>query len=190
MANDDQPSLPGLAPAKRPPKQGLYLAIRLDAAAANAAMAVSAGLYCAGDSIVARGNLHVSLLHLAEGDRISQATMDAASIPMLAIDSPPVMLKFDKVESISRRPGWCVMLTASQGMGALYGLQCKLMRVFTGAEWRGSFMPHVTLLYARECVDKHPIAPICWTAREFVLIHSHRGTGRQDVVMRQPLRRA
>lgn len=46
----------------------------------------------------------------------------------------------------------------------------------------------MTLLYARHFVEKQPVAPISWTVREFFLLHSHYGTGRQDVVMRQALR--
>jgi 2'-5' RNA ligase len=52
----------------------------------------------------------------------------------------------------------------------------------------GSFMPHMTLMYARNFVEKQPIAPISWTVREFLLLRSYPGSGRQDIVMRQSLR--
>ena len=40
---------------------------------------------------------------------------------------------------------------------------------------RRDFAPHVTLLYGDRAVEEHPVAPICWTVNEFVLIHSLQG---------------
>jgi 2'-5' RNA ligase len=37
------------------------------------------------------------------------------------------------------------------------------------------FTPHVTLLRDRISVPEQEIEPICWTAREFVLVHSLLG---------------
>jgi 2'-5' RNA ligase len=41
-----------------------------------------------------------------------------------------------------------------------------------------NYTPHVTLLWADRCVEEYPIAPIGWTARDFVLVLSVSGTSR------------
>ena len=190
MTNEAQLSLPGFGAPNRTGLRGhgLYLAIRPDASACDAAMGVCARVRRKGDSRVKPENLHVSLLQLGSGSEIPQTVIEMACRRMLSIASPPVPLRFDKVESIERAQDWCVVLASSQGLGALYQLQCQLVREFSGKDWRGSHMPHMTLLYARRPVEKQPVAPICWTAQEFVLIHSYRGTGRQEIVARRPLR--
>jgi 2'-5' RNA ligase len=51
-----------------------------------------------------------------------------------------------------------------------------------------SFTPHMTLSYKGKWTTEHPIEPICWTAREFVLINSHIGKTYHEHVGRWPLR--
>jgi 2'-5' RNA ligase len=46
----------------------------------------------------------------------------------------------------------------------------------------------MTLLYADKFVDKQPVEPVRWTARDFVLIQSFVGQGRHQVMARWPLR--
>jgi 2'-5' RNA ligase len=47
-----------------------------------------------------------------------------------------------------------------------------------------NFTPHVTLLYDARGVEEHPIEPIFWTVKEFVLIHSKKG---HEYLARWPL---
>lgn len=51
-----------------------------------------------------------------------------------------------------------------------------------------SFTPHMTLSYKGNVTAEHPIEPIRWTAREFVLINSHIGKTYHEHVGRWPLR--
>lgn len=45
--------------------------------------------------------------------------------------------------------------------------------------------PHVTIAYSAGLPDvEEPIEPICWTAREFVLIDSHVGKSRHEILGR------
>jgi RNA 2',3'-cyclic 3'-phosphodiesterase len=41
-----------------------------------------------------------------------------------------------------------------------------------------SYTPHVTLLWADQCVSDYPIYPICWTVEDFVLVLSLQGQSR------------
>ena len=53
---------------------------------------------------------------------------------------------------------------------------------------RGSFKPHVTMLYDRQLVPKTKIdRPICWQVKELVLVLSHQGLTRHDYIARWPL---
>ncbi|MDO8698814.1 MAG: 2'-5' RNA ligase family protein [Rhodoferax sp.] len=51
-----------------------------------------------------------------------------------------------------------------------------------------SFTPHMTLSYKGNVTPEHPIEPIRWTAREFVLINSHVGKTYHEHVGRWSLR--
>jgi 2'-5' RNA ligase len=50
-----------------------------------------------------------------------------------------------------------------------------------------SHTPHITLLWADRCVGEHPIAPIGWEIRDFVLVLSLRGMGSHITVARWTL---
>jgi 2'-5' RNA ligase len=50
-----------------------------------------------------------------------------------------------------------------------------------------SYTPHVTLLWADQCVGDYPIYPICWTVEDFVLVLSLRGQSRHIHLARWPL---
>jgi len=51
-----------------------------------------------------------------------------------------------------------------------------------------SFTPSMALVYDRRFIAEHPIVPVRWAAREFVLIRSHIGTGMYDTLRSWPAR--
>ena len=57
-----------------------------------------------------------------------------------------------------------------------------------GLRAKNGFTPHMTLLYDRHPVAQHPIEPLRWRVKEFVLILSHVGKGQYDLLGRWPLR--
>jgi 2'-5' RNA ligase len=150
-------------------------------------MRVSRRLRRAAGGGIARENLHVSLIPVFRGDAVPPGLEDAACARAREIDVRPFVLTFDKVESFKAGRRWCVVLACSRGIAGLYELQRKLIHRFSGEERMGSFMPHMTLMYARDFVEKRPVAPVSWTVREFLLLHSRYGTGRQEIVMRRAL---
>lgn len=50
------------------------------------------------------------------------------------------------------------------------------------------YTPHVTLLYDDRSVAEQAVETICWTAREFVLVHSLIGQTLHVPLARWPLR--
>lgn len=70
----------------------------------------------------------------------------------------------------------------------LLQLQLQKALVFSGIRrtgWR--FNPHVTLLYRDGLPSLKLVAPISWRVDELVLVHSHVGLTRHDIVERWPL---
>ena len=82
------------------------------------------------------------------------------------------------------------VLRGEEGLEALSEFRetLRLQMVRAGFLVERSFTPHVTLLWADRCVEDYPIAPIRWTAREFVLTASVQGYSHHIDVARWPLR--
>ncbi|HEY0300012.1 MAG TPA: hypothetical protein VGC36_01675, partial [Rhizomicrobium sp.] len=57
-----------------------------------------------------------------------------------------------------------------------------------GGATKGDFKPHVTLLRDSLRVAPAPLAPIVWTVRDFVLVHSLLGRTTHIHLARWPLR--
>jgi 2'-5' RNA ligase len=195
MKRANQPYIPGMEPSpqsattRRFGRHGYYFAFRPDAAARDAALALQSRLRQEGDaSAVKRDNLHVSLFPLWEGEHISPDLIEIAKTHVQAIDGKPFEFKFDMAMSFARKNGYCTVLAASHAPSELYTLQRKFASRFEGIVKAGSLTPHMTLLYTDHFMEKKPVAPVRWMAREFLLIRSFIGLGRQDVLGRWPLR--
>lgn len=107
-----------------------------------------------------------------------------------SIAAAPIPMRLDQLSgsngSIALRSSRrCLPLAALAGP-----LQRRMARAgFLRTEW--VFCPHVTLLYRAGVPFTRAIDPICWTANDFVLIHSiigehqHIELGRWPLVERQ-----
>lgn len=168
----------------------LYFAFRPDDAASDAAIRILSDLrrHGATGKAIRRENLHVSLFPLWQGNEISPDTIEVASGLVQAIDGRPFLFNFDLLTSFPQRNGYCAVLASSHDPFELYNLQRKFVSRFEGMVRAGSLTPHMTLLYTDMFVERQAIAPVRWQAREFLLIHSHVGQARQEIVGRWPLR--
>jgi RNA 2',3'-cyclic 3'-phosphodiesterase len=197
MTKVGQLYLPGMEPvpvvarARRFESHNFYFAFRPDTAASDAVMRVSSGLrrrYGANGSFIARDNLHISLLSIWQGDVIADDLVEIASAHVQAIAGQLFTFRFDAITCFPRRRGYCTVLTATHHAFELYNLRRKFVERFAGKGGGDSFKPHITLLYGDNLIAQRLVEPICWTARDFVLIHSFVGQGRQEIVGRWPLR--
>jgi RNA 2',3'-cyclic 3'-phosphodiesterase len=137
--------------------------------------------------------LHVTLHHLGDYAGVPQHLVDKARRAAAQLSMPEFEVAFDSVSSFSGRPGnRPFVLRGDLGVASLVAMQAALgesMKAAGLAEWtKGSFTPHVTLLYDDLGVAPQAIEPIRWTAREFVLVHSELGRTRHHAVGRWPLR--
>ena len=83
-----------------------------------------------------------------------------------------------------------LVLRGEEGLDALaeFRESLRVQMARAGFLVERNFTPHVTLLWADRGVDDYPIAPISWTAREFVLTASLQGYSHHIDVARWPLR--
>jgi len=121
--------------------------------------------------------LHVSLLFLgAPSEDLARIGLEVGA----AVRMPRFDVVFDRTVSFRGRLGQRpFVLVGGDGWSPLQSLRQQMVEAMmrTGLKgWaRRAFTPHVTLWYGEREVDEHPIEPIGWTVREFVLIHSLRG---------------
>lgn len=136
--------------------------------------------------------LHVTLFHVGDWAGLPPDAVDAAIAAANALQAAPFELSFDEVASFAaKRERPPVVLKASAGNAALHAfreqLGRELARAGQGRCVSAAFEPHVTLAYAQKSVAPETVAPVRWTARDFVLIHSLLGQTRYIELGRWPL---
>jgi len=98
-------------------------------------------------------------------------------------------VEFDRVRTFGRG---AFAFTGGDGATGLHLLQQRiaaaLRKVGLGQIVDDSYTPHMTILHDSRRIAEHPINPIRWWVREFVLVHSHLGQTRYDILARFPLR--
>jgi len=189
----EQASFPGLEPAR--PTDRLFLALFPDPATAQA-MAGLAAVQCAAQGLRGRPLLtdrfHVTLFHLGDSAGLRGDVVEAATKAAGGLRAAPFELCFDEVGSFAgRRDKLPFVLRSGDGNAPLHAFHATLatrlrevgLRRFAG----GGFEPHVTLAYDARMVAAQPVAPLRWTAREFVLVHSLLGQTRHILLARWPL---
>jgi RNA 2',3'-cyclic 3'-phosphodiesterase len=131
--------------------------------------------------------LHVSLFFLGG---LPDDMVRAACAGLSDVRAPPFEIVFDRGVSFRSRAS-CrpFVLVGDDGPSRLKSFRQMLSEALIrkGLRRRAStsFTPHITLLYDVRGVDEHPVAPITWSVRDFVLIRSEQG---HTHLMRWPLR--
>ncbi|MBX3620299.1 MAG: 2'-5' RNA ligase family protein [Rhizobacter sp.] len=142
---------------------------------------------------LSNARLHVTLHYLGDHAGLPSDIVDSARVAASQVAGPPFEVCFDHVASFAartrKRP--CVLLGNGPGVEPIKAFQRQLgealKRTAPGGRAAEDFTPHVTLLYDDQAVADHSVDPICWTAREFVLVHSLIGQRRHAVLGRWPL---
>ncbi len=150
---------------------------------------VAARITVAGEQLRGRNGLrarllheerfHITLFHI--GDYVGLPCEAVARAGQAAADlvAHPFEVKLDRAASF--RNGPFVLLGGEADLAPVLAFRHALGQAIarTGLKTRSSltqFKPHVTLLYAPGVVvEEQAVAPIQWTAREIVLIHSLLG---------------
>jgi 2'-5' RNA ligase len=142
---------------------------------------------------LAQHRLHVSLHLLGQYDGVPDEIVAKARKAASAIAAAPFRVTFDIAESWRRRKGNApLVLRSSDPAKPLFALYDALGEAMArnGLACGGprrSYLPHITLLYDRRDVAPRMVEPVCWTAREFVLVHSRQGRTQYATLARWPL---
>jgi 2'-5' RNA ligase len=132
-------------------------------------------------------HLHVTLWHV--GDSYEPPTPDVIAVLVRRagyVEMPSFRISFTRAQSFS---GGALVLTGDRGVAGLESLSTKLRDVLVrpGVKKERPFMPHMTLLRSETILPMRDIAPITWTAREIVLVHSLLGRTTHRHLARLPL---
>jgi 2'-5' RNA ligase len=128
--------------------------------------------------------LHATLCVLGDYPGMPDALIKSASkaAALVADSTLPFKVGFDTAQTFitgaRHRP---LVLSGSEGVIGLTGFYKNLSGALlktSGLRNQPSYTPHVTMLYDDIAAPPQSVAPIEWTVREFVLLHSHIGQGR------------
>ncbi len=135
-------------------------------------------------------HLHVTLFHLGDWAALPDEIVTLASGAASQVNVPVFDVAFPRVQSFRNSTGvYPSVLTGdkTQWRTLHEALRTALTDAGLGGATRGDFEPHVTLTYDKVRVKPKAIAPIGWTVKDFVLIHSELGKTTHNHLGRWPL---
>ena len=204
MFDEAPPSVPPSPPARGPaPRGGLPGVPHTIFFAVAAGAAEAAGLHGQGrliDERLAVGGhaleaerLHVSLYAVGSYfDVRPDADIARWCRAAGAVQCAPFEVVFDRVATFGGQGNPLVFKAASdEGVAGILALHQSLGIALANAGEsikRQRITPHMTLSYRGRRVDETAIEPVRWSPHELVLIDSHVGAHRHDVLGRWPLR--
>ncbi|HWU84390.1 MAG TPA: 2'-5' RNA ligase family protein [Rhodocyclaceae bacterium] len=179
------------SPARAAASHSYFFALRPGAAdAARIYAFASALLAMRGISgrRIAPERLHVTLAWL--GQELDAAALTRACNAAGSLHQAALELHFDAAMSFAAPSGPFVLLGDS-GLEAVHALHAALAAALATAGFvlAQDYIPHLTLSYdPRHRAARETIEPIGFRATEFVLVKSHIGLSRHEVLLRWPLR--
>src|SRR5690606_19117943 len=180
------------------PTDRLFFALVPDQAAARRALTLAEALGHAQGAKPRQGALekfHITVFHVGDFAGWPQQVVAQAQEAAAQLLAEPFDIGLDTLKSFGGSPRRlpCVLLP-SEPPAALMAFQaamqaCMLRRGLTqGHNLNRPYTPHLTLLYGHQRIEAQPLMPpLCWTAREFVLIRSLIGQGRYEQLGRWAL---
>lgn len=139
---------------------------------------------------ILREHLHITLFHLGDWAALPEEIVRIAREAAGLVKTPPFEIALTRSESFRNRTGiFPFVLTGDkQEWGGLHtALATALKKSGLGGATKGDFEPHITLAYDPVRAKSAPIAPIKWTVRDFVLVHSELGKTTHHHLGRWPL---
>ena len=177
----EQQSLFGDLPPPREKRDRLFFALFPDARTAELIVRCARDLRAThgmSAPVQDAGRMHITLQHVNDYDGLPPQVVKSAINAAETLAMAPFDVTFDRVESFRGSPRPLVLRgddnpalkTFQQALGA------AMAKALLPPD--KSFTPHVTLLRDVVEIPSQPVAPITWTVREFVLIHSLIGQTR------------
>lgn len=142
-------------------------------------------------SLIPSSMLHMTLCPAGQPKRLREPMPVALKKAASAIEAGVIDIQLASAARFGGslgRPSWVLKTSDDATLGLRHALaKALLIEGLKTASVRGG-SPHVTIAYSDDLPEaKEPIEPIRWTAREFVLIDSHFGKSRHDILGRWSL---
>jgi 2'-5' RNA ligase len=188
----EQLSLPGLAAA---PTDRLFFALLPEPPAAAQAGEITEALRApcslTGKALPPR-RLHVSLHHVGDFAGLPEAVVQRAKEAAEGLTQSGFPIRFDRAGSFrNRRRAMPLVLRGGSGVIPLIAFQDALGKAMARRAFRhvpsNHYTPHMTLLYDSRYVEARDVAPVEWTAKDFVLLRSFIGKTRYEMLGRWSL---
>jgi 2'-5' RNA ligase len=135
--------------------------------------------------------LHVSLVDLFTSRQpIAPAMVEDFEGLASQVSVSPFLVELDRLQGWNAKqaargePG-PIVLCGGEGVIGFDLLRANLLHALN-REDKSAFTPHATLIWSRTLIEPQDCEPFRWTVSEFVLIQSHRGRGRHEVLARFP----
>jgi 2'-5' RNA ligase len=185
---------PDLPSVKRRPAHNLFFAILVPSPLEEDISNVFENLkqrYRVRKMQVPTPRLHVSLFGVFSGDSLPQRIVELSRLVGGAIRFAEFDMVLNRTLSFrstqTEKP--LVLAADADSARSVDRLADRITEAFTALSGlkhpqTGPITPHLTLVWHRMTVPEQPIAPIKLPAREIVLIHSHVGKSRYDVLGR------
>lgn len=135
--------------------------------------------------------LHATLCVLGDFPGMPDALIKSASkaAALVADSTLPFKVSFDTAQTFITGPRHRpLVLTGTEGIVGLSGFYKNLATALlktSGVRSQASYTPHVTMLYDDVTAAPQSIAPVEWTVRELVLLHSHIDQGRPYTILKR-----
>ena len=140
---------------------------------------------------IAAKRLHISLARVFAADSVPDRILELAKLAGSKIRFVEFDLVLNRVLSFrSSQQEKPLVLTTDAGsthsVNRLVEQVTRTICILSGTQHfrKGSITPHITLTWDRVAVPEQPILPIKVRVREIVLIHSHVGKSRYDILGR------
>lgn len=193
MGMTEQQSLFGDLPPPKEPRDRLFFALFPDAPTAarivEQAMALRSrhGMTA---QVQDAARMHITLQHLGDFAGVPQHIVQSASTAAASVANAPFEVTFDRAVSFGGNPKALPYVLLGAENAALQTFNKTLAAAMAKALLPPdkTFTPHVTMLRDRVAAPETSIAPITWTVREFVLIHSLLGQTRHIPLARWTLK--
>jgi len=177
--------LPGIA-APPPETDRLFFALLPDSSVAQRIHGLAHGVrhaYGLQCRLIEAHRLHLSLLHLGDHAGFPASWATAVGRAAGKVNFPAFDLHLDRLLTFKGRgreprPLPCVLTASSDHSVHLFhrALASAMHASGIGVQAR-AFTPHVTMLYDEAIIEEREIKPICFSVREFVIVHSRIGSG-------------
>jgi RNA 2',3'-cyclic 3'-phosphodiesterase len=172
----------------------LFYALLPDAESAGQIVSLAQRLradYRLKGTVIPGERLHVTLAFLGAFAGLPKAVVSSAIVAGEQFEGTAFDVSFDRVQKFGHDKRAVVLRGTDDATAVkefLHGL-LDAMR-YQGLKPAGpaGFTAHLTLLYDEGPIVEEHIAPISWTARELVLVHSLIGQSRYEILGRWPLR--